>query len=148
MTTTRQATKEDIDVLVSLLKELFEQEVEFVFEKQVQYRAIERLLNSPHFGDIFVSENKQKVVGMVVLLYTFSTALGEVVALLEDMIITKEYRNNGFGDKLLNHTLKIAKAKGIKRVTLLSDKDNEKAHKFYHKNGFFSSTMMPFRQML
>lgn len=39
-------------------------------------------------------------------------------------------------------------AKGCKRVTLLSDGDNFKAHKFYEKQGFVKSAMIPFRKVI
>jgi N-acetylglutamate synthase-like GNAT family acetyltransferase len=145
---TRKATSEDIGFLVTLLKELFTQEVEFVYDEQVQYNAVKKLLNSPNLGDIFVIEDDNKVVGMVVLLYTFSTALGETVAILEDMIINSEYCNRGFGSQLLKYAVNIAKSQNIKRITLLTDKLNDKAHKFYKENDFLSSSMIPFRRFI
>ena len=41
-----------------------------------------------------------------------------------------------------------AKSKGIERITLLTDDDNFKAHKFYEKNGFEKSSMVVFRTFL
>lgn len=38
---------------------------------------------------------------MVSLLYSISTALGGKVAILEDMIINKNYRNKGFGKQII-----------------------------------------------
>jgi len=68
--------------------------------------------------------------------------------LLEDMIVDKQYRGQDIGSKLIDFAIKNIKAKGCMRVTLLSDGDNFKAHKFYEKQGFIKSTMIPFRKAI
>mgnify|MGYP000443873937 CR=1 FL=1 len=40
------------------------------------------------------------------------------------------------------------KAKNISRITLLTDNDNIKAHRFYEKKGFVKSSMVPFRKLI
>ncbi len=82
---------------------------------------------------------------MLNLLYTVSTALGARVGILEDMIISKDYRSQGFGSKLINFAIEFAKENGCKRLTLLTDTDNISAHKFYADKGFSRSSMIPFR---
>jgi len=85
---------------------------------------------------------------MVNILYIISTALGGHVAILEDMIVDKEYRGQGIGRSLVEFTLAQLKVKKIQRVTLLSDTTNTKAHNFYEQQGFIHSTMTPFRKIL
>ncbi len=138
----------DIPKLCELLKTLFEQEKEFYYDQNKQENALKTLLNSPNLGDILVIEEMGKVVGMVTILYTFSTALNERVGLLEDMIIAPEHQNKGLGSALIDYALKFAKSQGIKRITLLTDSNNIKAHEFYKKNHFSLSGMVPFRKIL
>jgi N-acetylglutamate synthase-like GNAT family acetyltransferase len=142
----RLATLDDIDVLNTLLEELFTQEVEFKVDVKKQTKALKKIIKSKSIGDIFVVEKKGKVVGMVNTLYTYSTVLGKKVALLEDMVVLKKYRQKGLGSKLLKKVLKNLDDKGVARVTLLSDFDNEKAHKFYKKQDFKKSSMVVFRR--
>ena len=85
---------------------------------------------------------------MVYILYTVSTFIGEKSAILEDMIIEERYRDIGYGTKLIQRSLIIAKQKGIKRVTLLTDENNYSAEKFYIKNGFIKSNMMVMRKKI
>ncbi|MDD3774767.1 MAG: GNAT family N-acetyltransferase [Sulfurovaceae bacterium] len=144
----RLATMEDIPALCGLLKILFEQEAEFYFEQEKQENALKTLLNSPDTGDILVTEYKGKVVGMTTLLYTFSTALNAKVGLLEDLIISPKHQNQGLGSELIKYAVEFAACKGLKRITLLTDGTNKKAHEFYKKNHFFLSTMTPFRKIL
>lgn len=142
----RVATLNDIDSLNKLLKELFTQEAEFKVDKKRQSKALKKIIKSKTLGDIFVYERKGKVVGMVNILYTYSTALGKRVAVLEDMVILKKYRQKSYGTKLLKSVLKRLEKEGVARVTLLSDFDNKKAHKFYKRQGFKKSDMRVMRR--
>jgi GNAT superfamily N-acetyltransferase len=142
------ATIEDISGLCNLLKILFEQEEEFSFEQDKQENALKTLLGSPELGHILVIEMSNKIVGMVTILYTFSTALNEKVGILEDMIIAPDHQKKGLGSALIDYALDFAKSKGLKRITLLTDDTNIKAHRFYEKNHFSLSNMMPFRKIL
>jgi ribosomal protein S18 acetylase RimI-like enzyme len=85
---------------------------------------------------------------MINLLYTVSTALGARVALLEDMVVLPQFRGVGAGSKLLQAAIAHARASGCKRITLLTDGDNEAAQKFYSNHGFTASRMVPFRLKL
>jgi GNAT superfamily N-acetyltransferase len=82
---------------------------------------------------------------MINLLFTVSTALGEYVAILEDMVLRPERRGKGEGTILLKAAIECAKHKGCKRITLLTDQTNEGAIKFYQRQGFVKSAMMPLR---
>jgi len=49
---------------------------------------------------------------------------------------------NDFGEIL------VAKDNDIKRITLLTDNDNQAAHHFYEQNGFMRSPMIAYRKRL
>lgn len=148
MTTYRAAKVEDIKELCRLLNELFTQEAEFTPDEAVQERALREIISDKSIGEIFVALQDGEIVAMVNLLYTISTALGAKVAILEDMIVDKRYRGQDIGSSLMEFALECIKAKGCKRVTLLSDSYNFKAHKFYEKQGFVKSAMIPFRKVI
>jgi len=142
----RVAALEDIDILCELLFELFSQEVEFTPNKEVQQKALKTIILNENIGDIYVATINEKVVAMVNILYTISTALGTKVAIFEDFIVDKNYRNQGIGENLIDFVFEDLKAKNFSRITLLTDNDNLKAHKFYEKKGFVKSSMVPFRK--
>lgn len=146
--TTHIARQSDIDALVKLLGVLFSQEVEFEPNIDRQQQALREIIRSPQLGEILVLKDGQRIIGMVSLLYTISTALGGAVALLEDMVIDPDYRNRGAGTKLLNDAVQRASLRGCQRVTLLTDGDNIKAQRFYQRHGFTVSSMKPFRAHL
>lgn len=142
----RVAKIDDIDILCELLFELFSQEVEFTPNKEVQQKALKTIISDENIGDIYVATINEKVVAMVNILYTISTALGTKVAIFEDFIVDKNYRNQGIGENLIDFVFEDLNAKNFSRITLLTDNDNLKAHKFYEKKGFIKSSMVPFRK--
>lgn len=144
----RTAKLEDLDVLCELLFELFSQEVEFIPNKEVQEKALKIIILNENIGDIYVATIEEKVVAMVNILYTISTALGNKVAIFEDFIVDISHRNQGIGEKLIDFVFEDLKAKNIQRITLLTDNDNIKAHRFYEKKGFVKSSMVPFRKSI
>lgn len=141
----RIANTNDLNDLIQLLNELFTQDIEFKPDYAKQKAGLLEILNNNNVGEILVLSIDDRVIGMVSLLYSISTALGGKVAILEDMIIKKEYRNKGFGKQLLNEAIKFSKLKNLLRITLLTDFDNEIAIKFYNSFGFKKSEMIPMR---
>ena len=144
----RPAENDDIKELSKLLTILFGQENEFKPDDSKQIKALTAIINNPSSGRIFVMTENDTVIGMVSLLYTISTAMGEKAALLEDMVIHPDYRNKGNGSELIEYALSYASGNNIKRVTLLADYDNKAAASFYKKHGFVKSSMVPFRKYI
>ena len=144
----REAIQNDVLALCGLLKVLFSGEREFIANVDIQKCALEMILGEPQSGKIFVAHNDGEIIGMVSLLFTISTALGGKVALLEDMIIAPDFQGKGVGKRLLTHAIAEAKSLTCKRITLLSDTDNVKAHRFYEQFGLKYSAIRPKRLLL
>lgn len=142
------ANATDIPALCRLLNELFSQEAEFQPDDAVQRRGLARIIADPAIGHILVARQDNRVLGMVSLLYTVSTALGERVAWLEDMTVAGDARGLGVGSALLEHALEFARHNGCRRITLLTDADNLAAQRFYGRLGFKRSGMVPMRLVL
>jgi GNAT superfamily N-acetyltransferase len=142
------ATLEDLPELVRLLQTLFEQEVEFQPQPERQNSALELILSSKDRGRIFAARFGDKLVGMVSLLETVSTAEGGLAVWLEDLVVEPNFRGRKIGTALVRAALDYCKSRGIKRVTLLTDRDNSQAHRFYFRFGFFASTMIPLRSYI
>ncbi|ASQ91669.1 GNAT family N-acetyltransferase [Prosthecochloris sp. GSB1] len=146
----RSAKPEDIDCCTALLHTLFSQEAEFVPDARLQRRGLGMIVAEPSLGRVLVCQETKSggIVGMVVLLFTFSTALGARVVLLEDMVVDPSYRSRGVGGLLLREAEALARSEGYERITLLTDGDNLRAQAFYEKNGYNRSKMAVFRRML
>ena len=135
----------DIPDLVDLLNDLFTQDIEFVPDLKKQKIGLEAIINNPEIGEILVLKGDGNILGMVSLLYSISTALGGKVAILEDMIIHKDYRQKGLGKELLGEAIRFAKGRNCLRLTLLTDFNNDAAINFYRQFGFKKSEMIPMR---
>jgi GNAT superfamily N-acetyltransferase len=142
------ANESDIPALCALLGILFSQEADFNPDYEAQRRGLARIISNPEVGLIVVARQDGQVIGMVSLLYTVSTALGDRVALLEDMVVSPHARSAGAGSRLLKQAIQFARQNGCKRITLLTDGANEAAQRFYQRHGFGLSAMIPLRLSL
>jgi GNAT superfamily N-acetyltransferase len=139
------AISSDITALNELLAELFSQEQEFAPNSEAQPKGLLMIINNPDAGVVLLARRGEKIVGMVNILFTISTALGARVALLEDMIIASASRGEKIGTQLLTEAILLARSRGCKRITLLTDGANKSAQRFYAKQGFIVSSMIPMR---
>ena len=145
MTEIKIATINHIPELVNLLNLLFDQEEDFIPDTNKQRLGLMQIIVNPDKGHILALLENNKIIGMVNLLYTISTALGGKVAILEDMILDPEKRGSGQGTILLQAAIDFAKQKECLRITLLTDVINKDAIRFYQKLGFVKSGMTPLR---
>lgn len=139
------ATLDDLPELTDLLFELFSQEHDFIPNKKAHLRGLRLILEQPNRGRIFVVRNESRIIGMINLLITISTAEGGFVLMLEDLIIHRDHRYQGYGRRLLEYAKEFAREKDFLRITLLTDKPNEELKAFYLRHGFVESDMIPLR---
>ena len=139
------ATLDDLPQLADLLYDLFSHEADFVPNRDKQLHGLRLILEQPNRGRIFVLRSEQRIIGMINLLITISTAEGGFVLLLEDLVIHSDHRGQGYGGRLLENVLGYARAKGFLRITLLTDKLENRAREFYEHHGFRQSGMVPMR---
>ena len=135
----------DLPQLIQLLMELFEMEGDFEPNSKKQEEGLKLILEHPHRGRVLVIKNESKIIGMVNMLFTISTAEGGLVLLLEDFIIHPMNRGQGYGKKLLTAVKEFAQQKDFKRITLLTDKISDESQNFFNKEGFQFSKMIPMR---
>jgi GNAT superfamily N-acetyltransferase len=143
-----QATLEDLPHLVDLLHDLFTLEGDFIPNRAKQMRGLRLILEQPNRGRIFVLRKNDRILGMINLLFTISTAEGGFVILLEDVIVHRDFRSHGYGAKLLERAIDYARKKDFLRITLLTDRLNEEGQRFFERRGFFKSKMIPMRLVL
>src|SRR5260370_17959201 len=141
-------TIEDFSLLAELLMELLGQEPDFRPDYNNQMRGLRLIMEEPSGGRIFVVRSVNKIIGMINLLFTISTAEGGFVILLEDLIVAKHFRGQGMGGELLKYAMEYAKQKNFLRITLLTDRMSEGSLAFFEKHGFQRSDMIPMRLYL
>jgi GNAT superfamily N-acetyltransferase len=139
---------DELPQLVALLTILFSEEAEFTADYEKQTRALEEILADESVGTVYVAREAGRVVAMASLLYTVSTAEGGSAALFEDLIVLPTHRGRGIATALVAFMIAEAKTRGVLRLTLLTDSQNERAQAFYRRLGFADSSMKPMRLKL
>src|SRR6185437_10165702 len=128
------ATEADLDELSEMLGGLFSQEGDFRPDKDKQLRGLRLIFEQPSRGRVFVLRQNGAIVGMINLLFTISTAEGGFVILLEDLIVDRNFRDQGLGSELLKYVIDYAKQKNFLRITLLTDRISEPSLTFFEKH--------------
>ncbi len=139
------ATVEDLPQLAELLHDLFSKEADFKPDTGKQLRGLQLIIEQPNRGRIFVLRTHGKILGMINLLFTISTAEGGSVIILEDLVISHDHRGMGFGAQLIEYAKEFARQKDFLRITLLTDRPDEMSKHFFHRHGFHESKMVPMR---
>ncbi len=142
------ATLDDLPALTELVMDLLSRSDDFQVDQAAQERGLRLILEQPNRGRIFVVRNKDKIFGMVNLLFTISTARGGFVILMEDVVIHPDHRGQGYGAMLVDYVIDFAKQKNFKRITLLTDRMSAESQEFFKKHGFVHSHMVPMRRMI
>lgn len=130
----RKAEFKDAQSIIDLIKHLAEFENE-PDEAILTKGDIER----DGFGDhplfnAFVAEVDEKVVGMALFYYRFSTWKGKTIH-LEDLIVFEEFRKNNIGSSLYKEVMKEAYNQKVKRVEWVVLDWNTPARDFYINSG-------------
>jgi GNAT superfamily N-acetyltransferase len=128
----RKASKNDLNGIYQLVKELaiYEEEEHAVKTTLDDYKkAFDESLIGAH-----VAEKDGKIIGMALYYMTFSTWKGDMLY-LEDFYVNESFRSEGVGQKLFDSYINEAKSRGCKMVKWEVLDWNEKAIKFYERNG-------------
>jgi GNAT superfamily N-acetyltransferase len=132
--TIREAIKEDMSEVLSLIKELahFEKEAEAV-EVTVEDLENDGFGKTPLFN-CFVAEIDSKIVGMALFYSRYSTWKGPTIH-LEDLIVTEKKRGLKIGSALYTKVIEFGYNKGVRRIEWAVLDWNKPAIDFYEKTG-------------
>ncbi len=142
------ATLEDLPLMAELLADLFAHEPDFHPDQAKQLRGLHLILEKPNRGRIFVLRNSDRIIAMVNMLFTISTAEGGFVIILEDLIVHADHRGQGHGSTLLRYAIDFANQKHFLRISLLTDRVEGRVPDFWRKHGFVESGMVTMRLRL
>jgi ribosomal protein S18 acetylase RimI-like enzyme len=142
----RQATDADIGAMTHLLDQLFSIERDFEPDAGRQGRGLGMLLERAD-ACVVVAERQGEVVGMATMQTLVSTAQGGHVGLLEDLVVDASCRGRGIGKAMVNRLLDWAAAKGLTRVQLLADRNNQPALAFYQSQDWSVTDLIALRKL-
>ena len=128
----RDAKENDMAKVFDLVQELaiFEKEPDAI-EIDVAYYIKNGFKKNPLFK-CFVAEKENLIVGIALIYYRFSTWKGRTIH-IEDLIVTKNFRNKGIGNLLFERVINYANEMKVKRVSWEVLDWNVNAIDFYKK---------------
>ena len=129
------ASTKDLEAMANLLSLLFAIETDFTFDFDKQFSGINKLFESDG-SDMLVAKHESEVIGMITMQRLISSAEGDYVGQIEDLVVKEEYRKMGVGSRLINKMRSIAQEYEYKRIQLAADVDNANALQFYNRRGF------------
>ncbi len=132
--TIRKGTPSDMPAVLELIRELavFEREPDAVVvtaDDLIQ----DGFSENPMFST-FVAEIDNKVVGMALFYYRYSTWKGKTIH-LEDLIVSEEMRGRGIGFSLYAEVIRQGEKDGVRRIEWNVLDWNTPAIDFYEKSG-------------
>ena len=128
----RKGVKKDIPQVFDLIKEL----AEFENAHDQVTNTVKRLENDG-FGnqpvyDLFVAESENKIIGMAITYFRYSTWKGKNLY-IEDLIINEKFRREGIGLKVFEELKKFAKNTSCVGIALQVLDWNKIGINFYKK---------------
>jgi len=145
--TIRNARHDDLEPMTALLAELFSIEADFVVDENRQKRGLTLMLDGcGKHRCIKVADLQGRVVGMVAAQLLISTSEGAYSVLIEDMVVSRDYRRQGIGRRLLAAIDAWSSDREATRLQLLADRTNFSALDFYDRIGWRPTRMICLRK--
>ncbi len=146
--TIRIAETRDIPPMGELLGDLFSIESDFAPNYENQAHGLAMLVNEPlGMSHVLVAVHDGTIVGMATVQTLISTAEGNRVGLVEDVIVDRQFRGQGIGTLLLERIVEWGRSQNLKRFQLLADRDNHEALAYYAKHGWSTTSLICLRKM-
>lgn len=131
----RAATEADLPAVLSLYAEP-DFDAGDVLDHGEAAEILSRFARYPHYT-LHVAKVDDRVVGTFALLVMDNIGhRGAPSAIVEDVVVARERRNQGIGRAMMRHAVSIAREKGCYKLALSSNEKRGTAHAFYESLGF------------
>jgi len=132
----RQWKEQDLNQIISLLHEMEDTlEEDQKIEYKNVYNHFQAMEQQKDTYENYVLVLDEKVIGFMSILFYRSIYHQKGTAQINELVVSKDYRNQGLGKQLLQFGIKIAKERGMDEIEIGVSKDNKKALDFYKRNG-------------
>lgn len=135
MATIRRALPADAPAILALL-DAYSREVETNLDEDHLAAAMMPLIEQPELGDLLVADQNGSLVGYVVITWGWGIESGGAEALVDEMFVTSEFRNQGVGTLLMTAAIERAREKEVKVVFLETESNNPESRVLYDRLGF------------
>jgi len=130
-----QATKDDVPLLLTLIRGLAEYERLLDSVSATEERLRSSLFGERSYAEALIAYDHDKPVGYAIYFFTYSSFVGLPGLYLEDLFVVPESRGSGVGRQLLAFVAKKAVERGCRRMEWAVLNWNEPAIGFYKSLG-------------
>ena len=143
----RQAVPADLEALLWLLTN-FSEEAGTNFGREHLLAGLEPLLSNQGLGLVFVAELDIVLVGYAVIGWGWGIESGGKEALIDEVFVLKNHRNQGIGAKMLSEVMTELERHNTKAVFLETEAQNPNSRKLYQNLGFETEDSVWMRKAL
>ncbi len=131
----REASSADMEAVVPLVAE-FCRHFDYGFSEPRARASLEMMLADPKLGRLFVVENNRRVIGYLVVAFSFSLEYGGRTAFIDEFFIGPAGRGLGFGRRALDFVTEFCRSQKINAILLEAEESNPRATALYAKAGY------------
>jgi ribosomal protein S18 acetylase RimI-like enzyme len=143
----RQAVPADLEALLWLLTS-FSKEAGTNLGREHLLAGLEPLLSNQDLGLVFVAELETMLVGYAVIGWGWGIESGGKEALIDEVFVLKNRRNQGIGAKMLTEVMAHLEKHNTKAVFLETEAQNPNSRKLYQNLGFETEDSVWMRKAL
>jgi ribosomal protein S18 acetylase RimI-like enzyme len=143
----RQAVPADLEALLWLLTS-FSKEAGTNLGREHLLAGLEPMLNNQELGLVFVAELETMLVGYAVIGWGWGIESGGKEALIDEVFVLKNRRNQGIGAKMLTEVMAHLEKHNTKAVFLETEAQNPNSRKLYQNLGFETEDSVWMRKAL
>lgn len=135
MNQARPATFDDIEELVNLMSDFYE-ESGYRLNSELSRRALRTLIADPKLGQVWLIQRNNQIAGYIVLTLVFSMEYGGQCAFVDDLFVRPRFRRVGLGRCGIDTLLAECRRTGIRAVHIEVGRNNLPAKELYASFGF------------
>lgn len=98
--------------------------------------VFEQILADPHFIVLVAEQNETLIASLYLNIIPNLTRGGRPYALVENVIVDKDYRRKGIGEALMEKAIELAWEVDCYKLMLMTGRKGQEVHAFYKKLGF------------
>ena len=129
------AAPEDADVLLAMMRELYEHD-EMHMDEARHRAALGRLLAEPGRGRVWVARADGEPAGYMVLTVGYSLEFAGPDAFVDELYLRPAFRGAGLGRRAIETAAEACRELGVRAMHLEVERSNIDAQAFYRRLGF------------
>lgn len=135
--TIREATLQDEEVLLRMMRLLAEQEPgKIKFDEFAARATFRRFLSLPAFGRVWLLSETDLLLGYIVLTIGFSFEFHGHDGFIDELYIDSNFRRRGYGKQAVAFLEEKAREMGVNAIHLEVDRGNDPAFELYRRAGY------------